>query len=425
MSKSDLTINPTGTARGLSGHRRLLSLVVGLVAFAGVALAGPVASQAAQTMSSTNSTGTNINGTTQTFTTVPTASSATSKQFFMVSSDFVLSSTTRRSVITISGPGASAFQNGTGCSMDQISGDGLSFRTNYSQGGFSGSGNCSFTVLTKSGLAPGTYTATMSYTNNSNFTSGSATLVANVTEENGAVIRVYDQNNTQGPFDFGGVAVGDSSTRTFTVKNTGTTAVTGGARALSGNAAYSITGGTCTASLATLAILSSCTVDVKYQPTVVSAGDNTTLNITSTSGHSRSFNMTGQAFNPVADISVTPMTWDYGDVASTYPRSKAFTVSNTGNTTLNLSYVTDTDPLVVYRNGGTCGATLAVGNSCTMIVNFDPASSGAAAQTGSFTVSGSTPLVGSPATKTVNVQGNRVAAVAGIEARDTAGVNQV
>lgn len=418
MSKSDLTINPTGNARGRMTGRNLLlvmlAAMVTMVAF--VSLPSVANANVGLGASSGNRSG-------DLATPVDFGSTAQANLPKQVTiwlyndNNTFLNAQSSTNVFTITGSGFR--RNGGTCNGTAT---GTSWTSTISgTSGITGSGNsCSIILEIQSGTAVGAKTGTITFTSDRTIESGTGNraLQGNVTEENGNVIRVYDPNNGETNYDFGGVAVGDSSTRTFTLKNTGTTAVAGANRALSGSAAYSITGTTCGA---TLAVLGSCTVDVKYQPTIVGT-DTGTLSFTSSSGHSDSIGLTAQAFSPVADLAVTPMTYDYGTAASTYPASKAFTVSNTGNTTLNLSFAQTglTDPAVFYRSGGTCGATLAVGNSCTMIVKFDPAVAGAALQTGTFDVTGSTPLVGSPAVKSVSVQGTRVAAVANIEPRNTA-----
>jgi hypothetical protein len=339
---------------------------------------------------------------------------------YMYNDSSGLSGQSLSNTFTISGTGYR--RNGGDCNGTAT---GTSWTTSLDVSLFGSSKSCSIILELQSGTANGLRTGTISFTSTRSIENGnSRNLTGTISDEIGNVIRTYDPSNTQiTSRDFGGVAVGDMSDFTITLKNTGSTDMTSAARAISGSSAFTIQSTTCGA---TLAIAASCTVTVRYAPSAVGT-DSGSLDFTSGSGHSKSVSLAGQGFAPVADISVTPMHFDYGGVANGYPAAKAYTVSNTGNTTLNLGFAIDggTDPAVFYRNGGTCGATLAVGSSCTMAVEFNPDTVAAAHQTGSFTVTGSTPLVGSPATKQVTVEGTREAQRASIEIRDTAGTTEL
>jgi hypothetical protein len=102
--------------------------------------------------------------------------------------------------------------------------------------------------------------------------------------------------------------------------------------------------------------------------------------------------------------SVTGGPLAFGNVAvNTTTAFQALTLHNTGNASLTGINVVVTAPF--SRTGGTCVATLAAGNTCTINVVFSPTAAGAV--TGSATITGSVAATGSPVTLT----GTGVAAV--------------
>jgi len=406
-----------------SGMTRTRRLIIGMLAAVAMMVALPAASQAAQWVSHTsNSSGNNINNTTQSFGSGLTGNYSLSKTFYMGNDTFVFSGTTRTAQFNM--PAGSHFEPipGSGCNMNII--DANTFRGSFSTSGLSSGGSCSFSMRLKAGKAPGVYTTVVPWTNAGNFVAGTVTLTATVSDEIGNVIRAYGPTPSTAEvsnYDFGEVAIGDSSTRQFTLKNTGSTAVANFARSLTGASPdYSITATTCGT---TLAVASQCTVDVKFQPAAAGSHPKT-LNFTSSSGHSDSIVFSGTSFAPEASLDVVQSSLDYGVSPTGSESTLPITVQNTGNTTLDLSLALDpgTDPAVFYRNGGTCGATLGVGNSCTMNITFLPDAGGPAAQSGSVTVSGTTFLVPTPATDSVSLSGTRGPAAASIQAQDTAGL---
>ena len=293
-------------------------------------------------------------------------------------------------------------------------------------------GNCSIDLHLKAGTPPGNYDTTLDFAaafggwNGSN-QPGSATILGTVTAESGDVIRAYDQSGVEvSSMDLGEVAVDDSVTRTITLVNRGTTVMTGADRALSGSDAYSIESTTCDA---TLELNSSCDVTVRYEPTASSESDQADLEFTSESGHSSSVHFSGSAIGPTANIAVTPESANFGTSPAGVPVRRSFLVENTGNTNLDLDIAADPGPNAgqVQFGEGTpaCGATLAVGVSCEVVVRFAPSESGDSDQSASFTVTGSTALVSQPVSRTVALTIERVPAAAAIEVRDSTGEEPV
>lgn len=324
-----------------------------------------------------------------------------------------------------------AYEYGGGNCDERDPDEGWTFQARLRYKSNSG-GNCSINLHLKEGTAPGNYDTTLDFAAafggwNGPNQPGSATILGTVTAESGNVIRTYDSSETEiSVQDFGEVAVDDAVTRTITLVNRGTTVVTGAGRSLTGSDAYSIESTDCGE---TLALNSSCSVTVKYEPTVSSELDEATLAFTSGSGHSTSVQLSGTAIGPSAGLTVTPASADLGTTPAGVPVHRDFTVQNSGNTNLNLTIAVDPGPhagQVELTEGTTpCGALLAVGDSCEIRAGFSPNESGEPHQTASFTVTGTSPLVAQPVSGAVSLSVERVAPVAAIEVLDADGGNPV
>jgi len=106
----------------------------------------------------------------------------------------------------------------------------------------------------------------------------------------------------------------------------------------------------------------------------------------------------------VAVASVTGGPLSFGNVVSgTSSPAQTLTLHNTGTATLTGITVVVTAPF--NQAGGTCGATLAAGSTCTITVVFSPTSTGA--KTGTATIGASVVVTGSP----VSLTGTGTAAV--------------
>jgi hypothetical protein len=187
-----------------------------------------------------------------------------------------------------------------------------------------------------------------------------------------------------GPLNFGNVVVGSSSSAlTVTLNSSGTTTATAIALAFSGP--FSRSGGTCsTAATFTLASGANCTIGVIYTPTAPAAPQTGTLAITSAgitvTGSPVALSGTGVAATHTA--SVTPSPLAFGSWATgTTSNPLNLTVTNTGNSALAGGTFTFGGGTAVYSRvtGGSfpagapnCAATLAVGASCTIKVQFAP-----------------------------------------------------
>jgi hypothetical protein len=98
---------------------------------------------------------------------------------------------------------------------------------------------------------------------------------------------------------------------------------------------------------------------------------------------------------PVAVANVTPTALAFGNtVATTTSAPATLTLRNTGNAALTGIGLTFTGPFARAAAGGTCGATLAAGATCTINVVFAPTAVGAAS--GTVAIGASAAVAGSP-----------------------------
>jgi len=186
---------------------------------------------------------------------------------------------------------------------------------------------------------------------------------------------------TGGPQAFGNVVVGTTSAaQTLTLHNTGTANLTGITLAFSSSRftrPAGAAGGTCGATLTLVA--GTCTINVVFSPTVVGPL-NATLTITANVSVSGSpVLLSGTGIAAVREAAVAPNPLAFGNWATgTTSSAQTVTVTNTGNTALAggaFSFGGGTAQPFSRPGGsagGTCGAALAAGASCTINVVFAP-----------------------------------------------------
>lgn len=184
-------------------------------------------------------------------------------------------------------------------------------------------------------------------------------------------------------FDYGTKAINSSTDQTFTITNTGAvtaTAVAGAALTAPftyKDGSYPGTGGTCGSTINGSA---SCTVVIKFSPLTTGLKTSTfQMDYNDGTGPTNtSITVQGTAASEaLLSISDGP-TYDFGTKALGSNNDKTFTVNNTGGVAATL---VDGVALVApydYKDGsypgtgGTCGATLANGASCTVVVTYSP-----------------------------------------------------
>ena len=185
---------------------------------------------------------------------------------------------------------------------------------------------------------------------------------------------------------FGNQAVGTTSAvRTVILTNTGDTTLN--ITSITGSGDFSVTN----ACGATLAVGGSCTISVTFSPT---AAGNRTGQITVTTDAASSPDtvaLSGTGTGGPA-VGLNPASLAFGNQAvGTTSAVRTVILTNTGDTTLNITSITGSGDFSVTN---ACGATLAVGGSCTISVTFSPTAAGN--RTGQITVT--TDAVSSPDT---------------------------
>ena len=187
-----------------------------------------------------------------------------------------------------------------------------------------------------------------------------------------------------------GVGNGNSSTLTATVKNSSTNGgvITITTLTLTANTHndYTITSTTCTN--ATLLLNQTCTVTIKFTPTVYTT-DNATLQINDNlSGGKSTLSLTGKGGNPSAKVS--PATEPFGNqLHGTTSAAKTVTLTNnsTNNATLTITSInfTGTNPGDFAKTNDLCtGVTLLQNQTCTVGVTFTPPVTGSRSGTLNF-----------------------------------------
>lgn len=196
--------------------------------------------------------------------------------------------------------------------------------------------------------------------------------------------------------NFGSVSLNTASaTQTITLSSTGTTDLTVGTIAISGDYAQT---NNCPASLATG---SNCTINVTFTP--VAAGARTgTLTIPdngASGGHSVA--LAGVGLGPL--ISLNPSSLNFSSIAiGATASAQSITVANNG--TVSITGLTVSVTAGDFAQSNNCPASLAVGGTCTINVTFTPTQAGArsamlsvasnaATQSASLSGAGTGPLV--------------------------------
>ena len=173
---------------------------------------------------------------------------------------------------------------------------------------------------------------------------------------------------------FGNVKIGSTAVKALNVVNHQDQAVTL-AESFSGvNASdFSITGGTCTT---TLAASSSCTLNVTFTASMLGT-ESATLSLADSPDPLSPYTI---ALSTAATIpaTVTPATIAYGTLTTT-SKTKDVTVTNLSGSSLPLSEsISGANAGDFAVTGGTCGTTLPANSSCTIAVTFTPTGGGSA-----------------------------------------------
>ena len=276
---------------------------------------------------------------------------------------------------------------------NSITGYGLAAPFSFRGGSYPGSGgtcggnlsagaSCTI-VVSFSPATSGTYNDTV----NLDYTDGSSTLTATRDLEGEGTSSASLEISETPSFDFGNSVLQVSNTKTFTVTNSGE----GDATAMTGvglNLHYSFlggsypgTGGTCGATLAGSS--ATCTVVVEFKPQ--STGplfDSIEINYNDGITVQQAVrDIEGVGESPATLIISDASVYDYGLNGTGVANSKTFTVTHGGD--VDATAVSAAALLAPfgfaggsYPGGGTCGTNIAVGTTCTIIVDFNSATAG-------------------------------------------------
>ncbi len=207
--------------------------------------------------------------------------------------------------------------------------------------------------------------------------------------------------------DFGDVTIGESSSMTVTIENTGDDDLKLGQLNLAGTD-FAKSNDNCANT--TVAAGDTCTIKVTFVPQTEGA-KNATLSIPSNDPDTATatVTLTGNGIAAVVlvpDISVTPTSHDFGDVEVGDSLSVTVTIENTGDENLELGQLNLAGTDFAKSNDNCANTTVAAGDTCTIKVTFVPQTEGA--KNATLSIPSNDP---DTATATVTLTGNGIAAV--------------
>ncbi len=209
---------------------------------------------------------------------------------------------------------------------------------------------------------------------------------------------------------FASTTIGSTTAaQVVTIKNTGTAALTLTSETITGTNASSFlkSATTCTTSLA---VGATCTVSVEFKPAATGALKASLSIADNATGSPQTVALTGTGTNPTTPtLTVTPTSLAFGtQITGTTSDAQIVTVKNTGTIAVTLSSIAlGGTNATSFQEIGTCGASLAVGASCSLYVAFSPTTAAALTATLSITDN----ATGSPQKVTMTGTGTAAPAV--------------
>jgi len=291
--------------------------------------------------------------------------------------------------------------NSGGSAASSIIGGGLSAPFTYSGGSFPGGGTCTGTLASGSSctfivdylptVANGAETDTITVDYNDGAAAQQITLGLDAVSQTRATLTISESD----PYNYGTLATGATRAHSFTISNTGEfqasaigeSTVAAPFRYTGAGNTYPGAAGDCGATLAGGA---TCTIEVEYAPTIVSAGDSGTITFGYNDGvavQSVVRTLSGVAVTPASITMDQTDPYNFGTVAQGASRPVVITLTNGGGfgatsiteTTLGGDF--DFTGAGFPGTGGNCTASLLSGASCTIEVEFAPTVTGALAGT--------------------------------------------
>jgi hypothetical protein len=178
---------------------------------------------------------------------------------------------------------------------------------------------------------------------------------------------------------FGNVTVGVTNTQTVTVSNSGSSSLTLSQANLSG-AGFSITGLTLPLSLNPG---QKTNFNVAFDPTGASSFTGSVSLVSNAPDSPTAIPLSGSGVSASLQLSASPSSLDFGNVTEGQTSTKSVTVSNTGNSNVDISQV-NVSGAGFSASGLTPPVTLTPGQNATISVVFAPTTSGSA--TGSVSI---------------------------------------
>lgn len=229
--------------------------------------------------------------------------------------------------------------------------------------------------LTFSPTSAGAASGTVSFV--SNASNSPTTVSVSGTGTAGAVAQIAV---SPASIAFGSITVNTTATRTLTISNQGTIALSVTSGAVSG-AAFSITGATFPLTVNPNA---STNVTVRFAPTTTGNQSGSITISSNASNQISPVTLSGSATAPPNPLlSVSPTTWSFGQVAVGGNSSKSVTLTNTGNASLSISAANLTGSGYSV-SGITFPRSVAAGASTTATITFAPSAPGNASGSVSF-----------------------------------------
>jgi len=188
-----------------------------------------------------------------------------------------------------------------------------------------------------------------------------------------------------------------SAAKSITVTSTGNTPVTFGTPAITGDFTE-----TDTCAGQTLAVNSTCTVNVVFAPTATGTRTGLLTLYANVAGGQATVTLTGVG-TPAADIVLNPISLTFpATIVAQTAAAQNMTISNTGGASATLQTPAITGDFAISAN--TCGTTLGPSTGCTVSITFKPTASGT--RTGTLSITDTSNTVLSTQTATLTGTGN-------------------
>jgi hypothetical protein len=172
---------------------------------------------------------------------------------------------------------------------------------------------------------------------------------------------------------FGSINTMATASLTETLSNIGSATLTGSIAITTGTY-FSITGGTCSTTMLSVAASGSCTVIVQFAPTVAAAETDHLIFTTNAATSPDSITLTGTGVATAPVVSLNHATLAFGNVTDGSSGSLTETLTNNGNATMTGSVAVTTGTYYSIT-GGTCNTSslsVSASGSCTVIVQYAP-----------------------------------------------------